>query len=348
MKASAKRAPGKQRYLRAVDHVEQECIPFFELEVDFTVVREVLGRDVPPVSSFQLTAEDYTEFLERTGMDMAYIQVPWRLGRRSIVDSLGRRVYQEGLIRWDTDLTEIKAPGTDGVERRIEEMLEALKHTEIGTVYGLEIPDLLVNKAINYEDYFLYLYERPDFIKEFQKRVDDYVARVMDVVLGYPIDAVRLDNMLCMNIGPMISREMMEEFNFPWLDKYSRISRERNRIVCLHTDGNITSVMDRLIELGVQVLHPIEVCPAQDIYEMKERYGGRVAFHGNIDVGGVLVGGSPDAVRQDVEEHIRRLAPGGGYICGSSHNIHEGIPFRNFLSMAETACSARLSRLRVL
>ena len=327
------RNPDRNRYLNAVSHVKQQEIPFVELEVDFTVVRGVLGREVPPLSSYELSAPTYVEFLKRVGMDMAYIQVPWRLARRSIVDPEGRKVYQEGLITVETDLVNIALPATDAVERRIEEVLKALEPTRIGTIYGLEIPSLLVNKAINYKDYFIYLYEHSQFIKDLQKRIDEYVSAVADVALSYPIDVIRLDSILCMNIGPMISIEMMEEFNFPWLEKYSRLARDHGRVVCLHSDGNVTSLMERFVQIGIDVLHPIEVCPGQDIYALKAQYGNRIALHGNIDVGGVLAHGTEDEVRLDVQKHIRRLGRGGGYICGSSHNIHEGVSTANFLAM---------------
>ena len=335
------RDPDRNRYLNAVAHIEQEEIPFVELEVDFSVVQGVLGREVPPLSSFELPSSTYVEFLKRVGMDMAYIQVPWRLARRCVVDPEGRKVYQEGLLKNDTEPASIRLPALDAVEKRIEEILEALEPTRIGTIYGLETPSLLVNKAINYEDYFLYLREQPEFILDLQKRVDEYVAEVAGLVPRYPIDVIRLDSILCMNIGPMISLEMMEKFNFPWLEKYSRLIRDNGRIVCLHTDGNITSLIERFVQMGIDVLHPVEVCPGQDIYALKDHYGNRIALHGNIDVGGVLAHGTEDKIRSDVEEHIRRLGRGGGYICGSSHNIHEQIPTANFLAMVDAIHETR-------
>ena len=87
------RAPDKKRYLNALNRIEQAEVPFVETEADFTVVENVLGRSVAPVRrSYDLPVADYIEFIRRTGMDMAYLAVPWRLGRKESLDACGRRV----------------------------------------------------------------------------------------------------------------------------------------------------------------------------------------------------------------------------------------------------------------
>ena len=109
-------------------------------------------------------------------------------------------------------------------------------------------------------------------------------------------------------------------------------------------DGVIDSYINEFIEMGFDVIHPLEPCGGlQDIYDLKKRYGDRIALHGNIDVGGVLVFGTPEKVARDVEEHLDRLAVGGGYICGSSHDITEAVPVANFYAMRDTVQNYRLN-----
>jgi uroporphyrinogen decarboxylase len=108
----------------------------------------------------------------------------------------------------------------------------------------------------------------------------------------------------------------------------------------LHSDGDNRAFMDWIIATGFAVLNPIQPGPGDwNIYALKERYGHRIALWGNIDVADVLSQGTPEDVSRDTLEHLRRLAPGGGYICGSSHDISENIPFENFVAMARTVCS---------
>ena len=110
----------------------------------------------------------------------------------------------------------------------------------------------------------------------------------------------------------------------------------------LHTDGDITTLIPDFIAMGIDVLHPLEPCGgALDIYTVKARYGDRIALHGNIDLSGVLSTGTPQEVAQDVRDHLDRLAPGGGYIVSSSHNITEDIPVENFYAMRDAVVGYR-------
>lgn len=96
-------------------------------------------------------------------------------------------------------------------------------------------------------------------------------------------------------------------------------------------------INDALIEMGVDVINPVELCDGQqDIYELKKRYCDKIVFCGNIDINGVLLNGSPEEVKQDVIEHIDGLAHGGGYIVASSHHdIHQLIPLENLYAMGD-------------
>ena len=116
--------------------------------------------------------------------------------------------------------------------------------------------------------------------------------------------------------------------------------RPRGIPIILHSDGDNSPLIDWFLKVGFAGLNPIEPGSTNwDIYAVKEQYGHRFCLSGNIDVAGVLSEGTPEQVRAETVEHLRRLAPGGGYICGSSHDITENIPYENFCALAETACS---------
>jgi uroporphyrinogen decarboxylase len=74
-----------------------------------------------------------------------------------------------------------------------------------------------------------------------------------------------------------------------------------------------------------------------DIVELKRQVGHRIALCGNIDLGYTLTRGTPAEVDAEVRERIRALAPGGGYVLGSSNSVPEYVPLENFNAMRE-AC----------
>ncbi|MDO8686270.1 MAG: uroporphyrinogen decarboxylase family protein, partial [Clostridiales bacterium] len=74
---------------------------------------------------------------------------------------------------------------------------------------------------------------------------------------------------------------------------------------------------------------------SMDINELKEIYGKRLCFWGNIDLGYTLTQGTPREVKSEVRERIRKLAPGGGYCVGTSNSVTNYVPLDNYKAMIE-------------
>jgi len=90
-----------------------------------------------------------------------------------------------------------------------------------------------------------------------------------------------------------------------------------------------------IVETGVDAINPLEPVAGMDIAEVKRRYGDQVCLIGNIDCGELLSRGTPQQVRQVVQETIRQAAPGGGYIMSSSNTIHSSVKPENYQAMIE-------------
>ena len=133
----------------------------------------------------------------------------------------------------------------------------------------------------------------------------------------------------------MVAPEYLRQFVFPWHRRIGQICRDKGLPLFYHSDGDLRAVLPDIINNGVVLLHPVEPA-AMDIAELKHEYGDVLAFAGNIDLGLTLTLGAPEDVKKEVRNKIRALAPGGGYMCGSSDSIPEYVPLRNF----EAMCSA--------
>lgn len=331
------RKPDKTRYLNAMRLVEQEEVPFVETEADFTIVENVLGREVWPArKSYDLAPRDYIEFIERLGMDMAYLAAPWRLGRKERLDECERRLYVDGTIKTRADLKRVEDPGDDAIKRRLDEMLPVLDGTGIGAIYNHWNTPATVSTAIGYQDYYLTLLDDPDFVREFFKRVDEVLVRRLELILSYPIDAHLIYHGLAMNSGQIMSDELLEEFEFPYLKRNVDMIRAKGLPVSFHVDGNHRRFFSRFIDLGIRCVQAVDPCGGgQDIFELKALYGDKLAIHGNIDCK-LLISGTKEQVVAAVEHQIRALSVGGGYICSSSHDLNELMPMENIWGMAET------------
>jgi uroporphyrinogen decarboxylase len=109
--------------------------------------------------------------------------------------------------------------------------------------------------------------------------------------------------------------------------------------VMYHSCGSNFKLMEYFIEAGVDILNPIQTTAVNmDPVELKKRFGGRICFWGGgVDTQTVLPYGSADEVREQVQERIRILAPGGGLVFAAVHAIQYGVPPQNILTMVDTA-----------
>ena len=105
--------------------------------------------------------------------------------------------------------------------------------------------------------------------------------------------------------------------------------------VAYHSDGMIWDVIPDLIEIGLDVLNPVQ--PAcMDPAELKVRFGDRLCFWGSLDEQHTLPFGSPDDVREEVRTRLRTIGRHGGLILGPTHHVQLDTPLENFWAMVET------------
>jgi len=106
-----------------------------------------------------------------------------------------------------------------------------------------------------------------------------------------------------------------------------------------HTDGAVYALLPDLVEIGVQVLNPVEVRAAGmgDTARLKREFGDKLAFWGAIDTHHVLPQGTVAEVREEVRQRISDLGPGGGYVVSPVHNIQPDVPPTNVVAMYDAA-----------
>lgn len=182
----------------------------------------------------------------------------------------------------------------------------------------------------------------------------DYVGPLLDEVADYsigiglalldlpegPADALLTGDDLGMDIGPMISPAMWREFLKPRLARVLAAYKAARpeAVLAYHTCGSVLPFIDELIEIGVQVLNPIQVTArGMDTAALKARYGDRLAFFGGVDQRQVLPQGTPADVEAEVRRRIAELGAGGGYLLAPTHDIQSDTPVENVLALFDAA-----------
>jgi len=105
--------------------------------------------------------------------------------------------------------------------------------------------------------------------------------------------------------------------------------------VAYHTDGVVYPIIPELIDIGMDVLNPIQPM-AMDPEKLKASYGDRLCFWGSMDIQDTIPFGTPDAVRNEVLTRLKTIGRSGGLIIGPTHNLQLDTPLENFWAMVDT------------
>lgn len=132
----------------------------------------------------------------------------------------------------------------------------------------------------------------------------------------------------------MISPQMWREYVRPCHVRIIEVAKAHGKPVMYHCDGAIAALIPELIDMGVDLLNPIQPdSPGMECDRLKRDFGDRLAFHGGIDIIKTLPRGTVEDVRAEVRERVQVLGENGGYVMCSSHHIQADTPIENILAM---------------
>ena len=201
------------------------------------------------------------------------------------------------------------------------------------------------------EAFMINMIEKPEIIHTLLDKITDFYyefsRRIFEVGRG-KIDIFFMGDDYGMQDGLLFSRKMWRKFLSPRLRRLYSLAKKYNLEVMMHSCGSVKEIIPDLIQLGVDILDPIQV-RAKDMnpYKLKEEFGDRLCLHGSIDTQRTLPLGSPQEVAEEVKERIKFLAPGGGFILGPSQDFLPDIPTENIVVMYETARQYRRYPIRI-
>jgi len=128
--------------------------------------------------------------------------------------------------------------------------------------------------------------------------------------------------------GLMHSPRFLGEEWLPRVEKIIRPAQRAGVFVLHHSEGNTEDILDRLIDIGIRGINPLEPF-SMDLDKIKEKFGDKLVLTGGIDNAYLLQHGTPIEVEKAVKECISIAAPGSGYCPGSSGNLNPGTPLVN-------------------
>ncbi|HWT81343.1 MAG TPA: uroporphyrinogen decarboxylase family protein [Candidatus Methylomirabilis sp.] len=192
------------------------------------------------------------------------------------------------------------------------------------------------------EKAFMNLAGSEPLMEALTERILEWQIAYWDMVLsqvGACVDLVQLNEDLGSQHGLMMSPATFRRLYKPRLRRLiASIKQKTAARIYLHSCGSIYRLIPDLIEIGVQVLNPVQVNAVEmDSVRLKREFGKDLTFWGGGCDPVIMGTGTVQQVRDEVKRRIHDLAPGGGFVFGSVHNIQANVPPENIVAMFDAA-----------
>ncbi len=343
---------------------DNDRVPLFELSVHNTIKARFLGRPVR-------TWADEVAFWQGAGYDF----VPVRAGVRSLARGVHPAVTEwlrqrnpealqqqahgwasetVGIIATRSDFEQFPWPEPESLsgyeahptlDAQMTAIAECLPPT-MKAIVQLGYIFMGAWQIMGLENFSLQLADDPAFVKAVIDKLGGLQMAVLDILLQHEcVGAIWMPDDLCYNAGPLVSPAVYRRLVYPWYQAIVARCHQAGIPIGFHSDGDLTHVLADLVDCGFDCIHPFEP-PMNDIVAVKRAWGHRMSVAGNIDLKATLCAGTPADVEAEVRAKATALAPGGGWLIGSSNSIPDFVPFDNYVALLESSlkygrCAAR-------
>ncbi len=182
----------------------------------------------------------------------------------------------------------------------------------------------------------------PEFVEELLGRLRDHILETMEILFQrFEFEAIALSDDYGTQEAMIISPEHWRRFVKPPLASIYRLAKTQGRDVFHHSCGHITPIIGDMIDIGLDILHPIQP-EAMDVLLLKREFGSSLTFCGGIPTQNFLIASTPEQVRQEVRRLKREMAVDGGYILEPGITIQADVPVENMIAMIDEAMSTSL------
>ncbi len=187
---------------------------------------------------------------------------------------------------------------------------------------------------------FMDLVEHPDIVHYCVGKLYDFcyenTRRIYETIPGKVMVTSVAEDMGAQD-RLLYSMAHLEEFFFPYLQRMIDLVKSAGAYVDTHSDGAIREILPRLIEMGVDIINPVQWrCVGMEREGLKRDFGAQLVFEGAMDNQYTIPFGSVAEVQQEVRNNIRILGADGGFILTPCHNIQVVGPAENVVAMYDT------------
>jgi len=200
-------------------------------------------------------------------------------------------------------------------------------------------PYEVLSRLFSYEGLALALHDDPALVKAVAERVGKLMEQMYEHLLQLPnVLGLFPGDDMGFRTATLVAPKSLRAYTLPWHKRFAQMAHERGLVYCLHSCGNLATIMEDLIEdVKIDAKHSYEdvIIPVEDF---QARYGQRIGVIGGLDVDR-LAAGAPAQVRARTRQLIEICGGRGRYVLGSGNSIPNYIPVENYLAMVDEAWS---------
>jgi uroporphyrinogen decarboxylase len=197
-------------------------------------------------------------------------------------------------------------------------------------------------RTMGLENFLMALVSEPEFADRLMDQITEiYIESCNNYLeqVGHYLQVFTYWDDVCGQNGWLIAPDVYRTMIKPKQRRLvEAIKRKTDAKIYYHSCGAVFDLIPDLIELGFDILNPVQVSArGMDSRRLKEEYGKDITFWGGVDTQHVMPFGKPEEVADEVKRRIDDLAPGGGFVLATVHNIQAFVPPENIVTAFETA-----------
>lgn len=325
------REPNIQEFIKVLKRGKASYVPLAELGVHPTIKEKFIGRPI-------VELKDEVEFWYSAGYDYIKLQPDADFNPANIgAQKTGMWATEgKGVIANDLDFENYKFPEMSDFDYWKFEQIKPLLPNGLGVIGQYGDIFTMTWEMMGFETFSFALFENLDLIKKLNNKIGNLVLSMFEYMAkSDAVDVLWFSDDIAFTNALLMSPEVLDTYLFPWLKKIGDLAKKYNKPLIYHTDGILYDVFDRIIECGVDAIHPIEP-KAMEIAEVKEKYGDKLTLIGSVDVD-LLARGTVEKVVERANYNIEKAGYNGGYMLGSGNSIPDYVNYENYLALLKVS-----------
>ncbi len=185
-----------------------------------------------------------------------------------------------------------------------------------------------------FENFLMDLMEEEDFVQELLEQITERNVQILEIALKHDFDGIYFGDDYGQQTGMLMSPNTWRRLVKPQLKKLFAVAKKYNKVVALHSCGNIYPILGDLIDIGLDVYQTVQP-EIYDLANLKREFGQDLTFYGTISVQHDLPFCTPAQLKDIIRRTRDIMGQGGGFIVAPTHRVSVDTPIENFAAMVE-------------